>query len=138
MRGDDATSAMKSSVTSCGSIELKRSCSSDVSRRKIAAVGAQIDAAQHDFSRARCHKLLDFGDDVVRGETTTLSANEGNNAIRAAIVATVLDFQDGARAFRIAFGERSDLHGRLLEDVARENFRRAARKRHGFAIQRIK
>jgi len=64
--------------------------------REIAAIGAEIDAAENDFAEAGIGEAPDFGEDRLRRQAARLAADEGDYAERAAGIATVLDFQGGA------------------------------------------
>ena len=133
-------------------MELKRNCCKSVSSRirrttcarsargaRSRPYAAEIDAAENDFFRAGRNELLDFGDHDVRRQAATASANKGNHAVGAAVVAAILDFQDGARAISgntLGAFNGGNLHGGLRENVAREDFRRAAREGHRIAIEK--
>src|SRR5258707_15833212 len=52
-------------------------------RGQIAAVGAEVDAAEDDFAVTRSAELPDFLDDGIGRETAALAANKGDNAVRA-------------------------------------------------------
>ena len=108
-------------------------------RGEVASIRAEIDAAENDFFRAGRNELSDFGDHDVRRQAATASANKGNHAVGAAVVAAILDFQDGARAISgntLGAFNGGNLYGGLRENVARENFRRAAREGHRIAIEK--
>jgi len=63
---------------------------------KVATVGAEVNSAENDFAVARFGEALDFVDDCVRGKAAASPANEGDDAVGAAGVAAVLDFEGGA------------------------------------------
>ena len=89
--------------------------------RKIAAVSAQVDAGEHDFAGASFGKCLDFADDFIRRKAAGFAANKRDDAEGAAIVATVLDFEDGASvAGFAALNGRGEELG-MGEDVAGED-----------------
>ena len=71
-------------------------------RREIAAVRAKIDAAENNFSRAGSDELPNFRDYDVRRQAAAASANKGNHAIRAAVVAAILNLQHWPRAIAFA------------------------------------
>ncbi len=64
--------------------------------REIAAVGAEVDAAEDDFFVAGVGEMTDFLDDFVGREAAAFAADEGDDAVGAAAVAAVLNFQRGA------------------------------------------
>src|SRR5271157_5296450 len=67
-------------------------------RSEVAAVGAEVNAAQDDFLVAGGDEAANFAEDFVWGQAAAASADEGHHAVGAAMVAAVLDFQRGARA----------------------------------------
>ncbi len=75
-------------------------------RGQIAAVGAEVDATENDFAVAGSAELPDFLDDGIGWEAAALAANEGDNAVGAAGVTAVLDFESGAgvMAFSTEYG----------------------------------
>jgi len=58
---------------------------------KIAAVGAEVDAAEDDFSETGLAEVLDFADDRFGRQAAAFAPDEGDHAVGAAGVATVLD-----------------------------------------------
>ena len=105
-------------------------------RGEIAAPGAEIDPAQDDFARAGGEESADFAENIVWREAAAASAHERDHAVRAAVVATILNFQDGACVTRndaveagivAENGSREDV--RLFKDVAGEDFGGATRER---------
>jgi hypothetical protein len=101
--------------------------------REIAAVGAQIDTAEDDFFRARNNESANFFDNSVRRQATASPTNKRNHTVRAAIVAAILNLQD--RAGAVTFHGRAQRclyfhRGRLRENVAGQNLRRASCERH--------
>jgi hypothetical protein len=97
------------------------------SRGEIAAPGAEIDAAQHDFAEARGSEAVQLSDDGTGREAAAFAANKGNHAERAAGVATILDFQSGASVMGFPAENRSDEDIRNLENVACEDWRKLGR-----------
>ena len=97
-------------------------------RSEVAAVHAEVDAAEDDFLVACGGELADFVEDLLRRKTAAFAADERNHAIGAAEVAAVLDFEDGARVIGFAAEDWSGKEGGLLEDVAGENFRVVRRR----------
>ena len=131
--------AIKSSVTSIGSTELTRRRSTGVSsrmrrntspssraRREIAPVVAEIDSAEHHFPRAAVAQLADFFDHAAGREAPAAPAHLRDHAVGAALVAPVLNFQHGARVTRLAAFDGSDEQFALLQNIASQNFCRAA------------
>jgi hypothetical protein len=62
---------------------------------KVAAVGAEVDAAEDDFAVSRFAEVLYFPDDRFRWQTAATPADEGDDAVGATGVAAVLDFEGG-------------------------------------------
>src|SRR5208282_1198939 len=71
-------------------------------RRQVAAIAPQIDSAQDDLScayfRAPRDESPHLFDHCIRSQASAIAANEWDDAIGAAIVAAVLNLQDGPRA----------------------------------------
>jgi len=59
---------------------------------EIAAVGAEVDAAENDFAVAGLAEALDFGDDNGGREAAAFAADERDDAVRAAEITAVLNF----------------------------------------------
>ena len=87
-------------------------------RGKIAAVGAEVNAAENDFAEAGFGEAANFLDDGVGRETAAFSADEGDDAVGAAGVAAVLDFEGGARVVAFAAEDRGTEQNILVENVA--------------------
>ena len=90
-------------------------------RREIAAISAEIDAAEDNFAEAGIGKALEFGEDGLRGQAAGLAADKGDDAEGTAGVAAVLDFQRGARVIPFPAEDRGDKDFGELGDVAGEN-----------------
>src|SRR5437660_12455497 len=101
--------------------------------RKIAAVGAEIDTAENDLAgwkrgaqrfgadRQEClsHcQAADFFDCFVWWQTAALAADEGDDAVRTAGVAAVLDFEGRAGVIPFPAEDGSGGEFRAVEDVA--------------------
>src|SRR6266851_4780415 len=86
---------------------------------KIAAVGAEVDAAEDDFAVTRSAELPDFLDDGIGWEAAALAANEGDNAIGAARVTAVLDFESGTSVMAFAAEDGGGEQNVLFEDITR-------------------
>ncbi len=111
-RSSSAISRISASSASIESMEESRSrfssgtclriCAASVPSvglpRQIRAIGRQIHAGQHDFLEARFHQAARFGDDRAGADAARMSATVGNDAERAAVVATVLHLQHRPRA----------------------------------------
>src|SRR6266852_2153858 len=105
---------------------------------EIEAIAAQIDAAENDFVDARGAEAIDFTKNSFGREATAASAHKGDDAIGAAMIAAILNLQDGTRvAIFIAkhrhagkIGERA-----LLEDVSGKNLCRAVSQGESFAVK---
>ena len=91
-------------------------------RRKIAAIGAEIDAAEHDFAITGTGEALNFRDNLFGRQAARFTAHERNHAKRAAGVAAVLDFQRGARVIPFPAEHGGNENFGEIEDVAGENF----------------
>ena len=92
-------------------------------RRKITAVGAEIDAAENDFAITGISEALDFLDYFFGRQAAGFPAHERNYAKRAASVAAILDFQRGARVIPFPAEDGGDENFRESEDVAGEDAR---------------
>ena len=90
-------------------------------RGKIAAVSAEVDAAENDFAEARLREALDFMNDGIGREAAAFAADERDNAIGAAGVAAVLDFESGASVIGFAAEDGGGEEVGAIEDVAGED-----------------
>ena len=90
-------------------------------RSEIASPGAEIDAAENDFFVAGAREAADFVEDGFGREAAASSADEGDNAEGAAVVAAILNFQGGAGVIPFAAEDWRDEDVLLLEDIADEN-----------------
>jgi len=88
-------------------------------RGQIAAVGAEVDAAENDFAVSRGAELPDFLDDGMGRETAALATDEGDYAVGAAGVATVLDLEGGASVMAFSTEDGGGEQNVLFEDIAR-------------------
>ena len=96
-------------------------------RRKIAAVGAEIDATENDFAIAGFGEALDFFDDGAGWEAAASPADEGDDTVGAAGVAAILDFEGGAGVIPFSaedgggeeFGAGEDVAGKDLAELGR-------------------
>src|SRR6202022_943017 len=89
---------------------------------KIAAVGAEVDAAENDFAVSRFAELLYFPDDCFRWQTAASPADERDDAVGAAGVAEVLDFEGGGSVIPFPAEDRGGKKFGAVEDVAGEDF----------------
>ena len=80
-----------------------------------------MNSAEHDLARAARNQNIQFLDNARRLEAAAISANERNHAEGAAMIAAILDFQDGARVPRFAAFDGRDENIRLRKDIADEN-----------------
>ena len=90
-------------------------CQRDVAWQ-VAAVGAEVDARQHDFLESHGDELLRLAAHVLRQARLDGAARVRDDAVRAEILAAVFDLEEGARALR-AVVERDVLEGLRLHDV---------------------
>ena len=65
---------------------------------EVASPPAKINSAQDDLAITRSLQRLSLFDDSLQAHRPALSANAGDNAKRAAVVATILHFQVRARS----------------------------------------
>src|SRR5262249_47965883 len=65
-------------------------------RGEIAAPGAQVDAAQDDFPKARIRETRDFGKDRFGRKATALTSDKRDDAEGTTIDAAVLNLEGGA------------------------------------------
>src|SRR5271157_1122306 len=91
-------------------------------RRKIAAVGAKIDAAEYDFAIAGIGEALNFSDNLFGRQAAGFPAHERDHAKRAAGVAAVLDFQRGPRVIALPAEHGGNENFGEIEDVAGQDF----------------
>ena len=66
--------------------------------RQIAAIAADVDAGQHDLLDARLHQPAGLGQDLAHGKAAVVAAAIGDDAEGAAVIAALLDLQEGAGA----------------------------------------
>ncbi len=90
-------------------------------RRKVAAVGAEVDAAENDFAIAGFGEALNFLDDRTRRQAAALAAYKGDDTIGAARIAAVLDFESGAGVMAFAAEDGRGKEFGAVEDVAGED-----------------
>jgi len=86
--------------------------------RKITAPGAEIDAAQNDFFVAGIGEAANFVEDGFRCQATAFSADNGDDAEAAAVVAAVLDFQNGTSVIPFAAEDGRNEDIVVLKDVS--------------------
>ena len=86
--------------------------------RKIAAVGAEIDAAENDFTKAGIGETLNFRNDRVRRKTAGFAADKRNHAKRATGIATVLNFEGWASVVPFSAKNWSNEHIGELRNVS--------------------
>src|SRR5258708_39415206 len=91
-------------------------------RRKIAAVGAEVDAAEDDFAVSGIAETLYFVDHGFWRQAAALAADKRNHAIRAAGVAAVLDLEGGTSVIPFSAKDRSAEQDGLLNNIAGEDF----------------
>jgi len=92
---------------------------------EVAAVGAEVDAAEDDFAEAGIAEAPDFLKNGLGREAAAFSADEGDDAVGAARIAAILDLQGGASVVPFPaqdgsgkkFGPGEDIAG---EDVAEQ------------------
>jgi len=95
---------------------------------QIAAVTAEMDSAEHNFAIAARDQGIQFFDDARGREAAAISANRRNYAESAAVITSVLNFQDRARVLRFTAFDRRDEDVGLREDVTDEDRSRARRR----------
>ena len=93
-------------------------------RRKIATPGAEVDTAEDDFLKARAAETADFGENRIGREAAAFSTDERNDTEGATIVATVLNFENGASVmpFPAENGGDEDITG--FENISHQKCRR--------------
>src|SRR6202789_2293235 len=102
---------------------------------KIPAIRTKVDAAQHDFFCAGTDQLANFLHHYIRRQAAATATHKGNYAVRAALVAAVLNFQNGASAIARYAILRSSLERRLRKNIAGQNLGGPAREGHGNGIK---
>ena len=88
------------------------------SGRKIAAVGAEIDATENDFVKAGIGKSLNFRNNGSDGKAAGFSANKRNDTERASRIAAILDLEGWARVIPFSAENGCDEHVGELGNVA--------------------
>src|SRR5882724_11724099 len=119
-------------------------------RGKVAAVGAEVDAAEDDFAGGRWYErrlgvdrqeclshreALDFVDYDAGREATAFSANEGDDAIGAAGIAAVLNLQGGAGVVPFPAEDGGAEQNILFKNIAAQDFGGRAQEGHGVRFQ---
>src|SRR3989449_935835 len=84
---------------------------------EIAAVGAEVDAAENDFAVAGFGEAVDFSNDFAGWQGAASAANKRDDAVGTAGGATVLDLERGAGGVRFSGEGRG---GREVRPVPRE------------------
>jgi hypothetical protein len=102
--------------------------------REVAAIGAEVDAAEDDFARGERRarrfgmdrqeclshgEALDFVDYGVWREAAALAANEGDNAVGTAGVTAILDFESGTGVMAFSTEDGGGEQNVLFEDITR-------------------
>ena len=85
--------------------------------RQVAAIAGEVDAGEHDFSRARLHQASTLDDHAILRKRARIPAAEGDDAEGAAMVAAVLDLDEAACMAGEAAGHRGP-QCRARHDVA--------------------
>ncbi len=82
---------------------------------------AQVDSGNYHFAIACAHQRFDFANHFVQRQRAALSADVGNHAERAAVVAAVLHLQVGTSALVGGVEDRRGLEFGMGEDVGNED-----------------
>jgi len=98
-------------------------------RRKIATPGAEVDAAEDDFLKAGTAETADLGENRIGREAAAFSTDERNDTERATIVATVLNFENGASVIPFPAEKGGDKDIMDFENISHQKCRRRGRKR---------
>ncbi len=99
--------------------------------RKVAAVGAEIDAAEDDFAIAGFGEALDFPNNLRWGQAAALAPDEGDDAVGAAGVAAVLDFESRPGVVPFSTEDGCGEEFRAVEDVADKDLAEMGRSGRG-------
>ena len=107
-------------------------------RLEIAAPAAQVDTAEHNFTIARRDQRIGFFNQAIELHRAALASNAGNNAERAAIVASILNFQIRTRSFGDGFTREDRSRDQLSmgKDVAYQS-EGGRGERYGFQRDKI-
>src|SRR6266571_467904 len=97
-------------------------------KRKVAAIGAEVNPAEDDFLISGFAEIPDFLDDGFRGKAPASSADKRNHTVRAARVTPILNFQGRARVAPLPAEDRSGKQDVLFENVATQDFCRKGGK----------
>ena len=104
-------------------------------RGKVAAVGAEVDAAEDNFAEAGFAEALNFLKDHFGREAAAFSANEGDDAIGAAGIAAVLNLQGGAGVVPFPAEDGGAEQNILFKNIAGQDFGGRAQEGHGVRFQ---
>jgi len=96
-------------------------------RRKVAAVGAKVNAAENDFAIAGFGEPLDFPNDFAGRQAAALAADERDDTVRAAGVAAVLDFEGGPGVIPFSTKDRGGEKFGAVEDAASKDVAKRGR-----------
>src|ERR1700722_11855540 len=105
------------------------------SRREIPAVSTQVDTAQHDLLCSGTDQLAHLFHHDIRRQAAATAADKRDHAVGATVVASILNFQDGARAIAGYSILRRDLNGSLRENISGEDLGRSSFQRHGVGVE---
>src|SRR6266478_5539653 len=97
-------------------------------RRKVAAIGAEVDPAEDDFLISGFAEIPDFLNDGFRRKAPASSTHKRNHTVRAARVTPILNFQGRARVAPFPAEDRSGKQDVLFENVAAQDFCRKGGK----------
>src|SRR5690348_17233249 len=107
-------------------------------RLEVSSPSAQVDAAKHYLAISRRHQRVRFFNYAIKLHRAALSANAGNDAEGAAVVASILHFEVGTRFFRDAVAGEDGSGDQLSmgKDVANKG-ESWGRKSHSFQRDKI-
>ena len=95
-------------------------------RGQVAAVGAQVDAAEHDFAVSGFAEAPDFLEDGFWRQAAASPANKRNHAVAAAGITAVLDLEGGTRVIPLSADDRRAEHYARRVELIHERLPNAA------------
>src|SRR4030042_6598988 len=86
-------------------------------RLKVPSVGANVNAGEHNLLKVSLFQDSEMSDDPLRREASRRPSRTGNDAVRAASIASILNFEKGA-GMAMKRMDRSFRKSLLIPDIA--------------------
>jgi len=103
--------------------------------RKVAAVSAEVDAAENDFAEAGFAEAQNFLEDYFGRKAAAFSADERDDAVGTAGIATVLNLKRGAGVIPFPAEDRGTEQNISFENIAGQDFCGRTQEGHGARFQ---